>query len=117
MIGPARDGGYYLLGLTRHDASLFARIPFCTRATFAATVAALAAARFAVVTLPPLDDVDTLDDVRRLAATSEPLARLARELLALLAAPGAARPFAPRHCHAAAFADARGPPPPPAPRF
>ena len=111
VIGPARDGGYYLLGLTRHDASLFRAIPFCTRATFAATVEALAAARFAVCTLPPLDDVDTLDDVRRLARASDPLAPLARALLALAGArlgpTGAALP--PQH--AEAFVDARGPPP------
>ena len=118
VIGPARDGGYYLLGLTRHDPSLFAAIPFCTRATFAATVAALAAARFATVTLPPLDDVDTLDDVRRLAAAaaaSDPLARLAhlaRDLLASAGAAVAPRLAPPRSSSAAVFVDARGPPPP-----
>jgi glycosyltransferase A (GT-A) superfamily protein (DUF2064 family) len=111
VIGPARDGGYYLLGLTRHDASLFRAIPFCTRGTFAATVGALAAARFAIATLPPLDDVDTLDDVRRLASASGRLAQLARDLLALATAPVCATAVAPPPPRAAAFVDARGPPP------
>jgi uncharacterized protein len=111
VIGPARDGGYYLLGLTRHDASLFRAIPFCTRGTFAATVAALAAARFAVATLPPLDDVDTLDDVRRLAIAPGRLAQLARDLVALAAAPLGATAAAPPPPRAVAFVDARGPPP------
>ena len=110
VIGPARDGGYYLLGLTRHDASLFRDIPFCTRAAFAATVEALAAARFAVCTLPPLDDVDSLDDVRRLAGACDRLAQLARDLLAFAIAPVFASPASlpPR---AGTFVDARGPPP------
>lgn len=117
VLGPAHDGGYYLLGLTRHDASLFRAIPFCTRATFAATVAALAAARFSVSTLPPLDDVDTLDDVRRLATSFDPLAPLARDLLAFVRAHDATAPHSPPGAHADAFVDARGPPPPSAPLF
>ena len=114
VIGPARDGGYYLIGLTRFDASLFRAIPFCTGATFAATVAALDAAGFARCTLPPLDDVDTLDDVRRLARSTDPLARLARTLLAIAIVHAPARAAPPRRQHDA-FVDARGPPAPAAP--
>jgi hypothetical protein len=110
VIGPARDGGYYLLGLTRHDASLFRAIPFCTRGTFAATLEALAAARFAVCTLLPLDDVDTIDDLRRLATAFDSLAQLARDLLALATARLCAAEAPPVRPRADAFVDARGPP-------
>lgn len=109
VVGPARDGGFYLIGLDRFDASLFGAVRFCTPNAYADTAAALAAARFEIATLPLLDDVDTLDDVRALAGAPTLLGRLARQLCHAAARPPAGRVrFAPPP--RVATADARGPP-------
>ncbi len=81
VLGPAEDGGYYLIGLKSPHAALFAEIPWSTAAVSGATLARAAASAVACATLPPWFDVDD-------AAS---LARLAREL----AAPpeGPLRPF------------------------
>lgn len=67
VFGPARDGGYWLVGL---DARLRRRPPFrdvrwSTHHALADTLAQLRRARIAL--LDPLDDVDTEADFRRLA--------------------------------------------------
>jgi glycosyltransferase A (GT-A) superfamily protein (DUF2064 family) len=65
VLGPAADGGYYLIGLTRPYRVLFADIPWSSPDTLSRT---LAAARRAGLTVSLLDvkrDVDTADDWRR----------------------------------------------------
>lgn len=65
VVGPAQDGGYYLLALDRPRPGLFEAIPWSTSGVLAATAerAALLGLRLSV--LEPLADIDTLDDLRR----------------------------------------------------
>lgn len=69
VLGPAVDGGWWLLGLrdpTR--ASVLASVPTSRADTAARTRAALVGAGLRVATAPVLRDVDTADDARRVAA-------------------------------------------------
>ncbi|MBI4227398.1 MAG: TIGR04283 family arsenosugar biosynthesis glycosyltransferase [Candidatus Omnitrophica bacterium] len=66
VLGPANDGGYYLIGLTRPHPELFFDIPWSTPQVFAATVARAEAAGLPVRRLPAWYDVDTPDDLARL---------------------------------------------------
>lgn len=69
-LGPAADGGYYLVAVRPEAAcrDLFADIPWSTAAVLAATVRRAAAAGLTVHLLPPGRDVDTPEDLARLAA-------------------------------------------------
>ncbi len=60
VIGPASDGGYYLIGLTRPMPELFQGLEWGTDNVLKQT---LAAASFAPLLLPELDDVDLPEDV------------------------------------------------------
>jgi rSAM/selenodomain-associated transferase 2/rSAM/selenodomain-associated transferase 1 len=64
VIGPAEDGGYVLIGLAR-DIDVFGGVPWSTSEVMASTCARLAAAGASHVELPPLWDVDTVDDFLR----------------------------------------------------
>lgn len=85
VLGPAPDGGYYLLGLTAPVPAAFAAdVPLCTDRAAAATRARLRAAGLRVTELPPLADVDTAADalalsgrLRGAAAVEDLLLRLA----------------------------------------
>lgn len=68
VIGPADDGGYYLLGLRQVVPDLFRDLAWGESTVFAETVARLEEARVPYRLLAPGFDVDTLDDVYRLAA-------------------------------------------------
>jgi hypothetical protein len=68
VIGPAADGGYYLLGVRRLVPELFRDVAWGTSTVLSETVARLEEARVPYRLLAPGFDVDTLDDVRRLAA-------------------------------------------------
>lgn len=63
VIGPARDGGYYLLGLTRPVTGVFDGIAWSTAEVFAATMDRLRAAGVEPVVLETLADVDEVDDL------------------------------------------------------
>jgi hypothetical protein len=82
VVGPARDGGYYLLGLTRFDGAIFRDIPWHTGRVLARTLRALRGRR--VVLLPTLSDADDLEALHRALREAAPRAalRLVRELLA-----------------------------------
>jgi rSAM/selenodomain-associated transferase 1 len=64
VIGPAADGGYYLIALTASRPGLLAGIEWSTPMVREQTRARAAAAGLVVSELPPLRDVDTLDDLR-----------------------------------------------------
>ena len=66
VIGPARDGGYYLIGLTRPRADLFANIPWSTDRVMALTQERADAAGLKTAVLPAWSDVDTLHDLQAL---------------------------------------------------
>jgi 2-phospho-L-lactate guanylyltransferase (CobY/MobA/RfbA family) len=84
VIGPASDGGYYLLGLSRFEPRAFTGIPWRTRRVLAATRQALHG--FRLVMLPRLTDADDASSlVRAVAEASSRSACIAtlRRLLAL----------------------------------
>ena len=64
VLGPALDGGYYLLGLTQPAPELFDRIPWSTAEVLKATLARAEAAGLTVGQLQPWRDVDTVEDLR-----------------------------------------------------
>lgn len=64
VIGPALDGGYYLLGLTRAVPEMFDQIPWSTGEVLTATIARADAAGLSVGQLQPWRDVDTIEDLR-----------------------------------------------------
>ncbi|HUG53726.1 MAG TPA: TIGR04282 family arsenosugar biosynthesis glycosyltransferase [Vicinamibacteria bacterium] len=86
VIGPATDGGYYLLALKRLEPGLFLDVPWSTPGVLAATLDRAAALSLGVRTLRTLGDLDTAEDVaadwRRLAPLLP--AALRAELAALL---------------------------------
>lgn len=69
VIGPAIDGGYCLIGF--HSATftpaLFQQIPWSTGQVLELTLSAAEAARLSAGLLPPLRDIDTVDDLEALA--------------------------------------------------
>jgi hypothetical protein len=62
VLGPATDGGYYLIGCARRVPPLFDGIAWSTSRVLAETVARIQGAGLALALLPPWYDVDTLDD-------------------------------------------------------
>jgi uncharacterized protein len=63
VIGPARDGGYYLLGLTAPVPGLFGGIAWSTPGVLSATLARFRAAGMDPVLLETLADVDEAADL------------------------------------------------------
>jgi rSAM/selenodomain-associated transferase 2/rSAM/selenodomain-associated transferase 1 len=75
VIGPAADGGYYLIGLRALCAELFDSIPWSTPDVLATTLKAAETLQLPVSLAPPWYDIDALDDLRRLAHETAPAAR------------------------------------------
>ena len=65
VIGPAEDGGYYLLGLRSPMPFLFDAMPWGTDQVFALTMARLAARGVVPAVLPVLADLDRPEDLPR----------------------------------------------------
>jgi rSAM/selenodomain-associated transferase 1 len=63
VIGPARDGGYYLLGLRGMIGGIFAGIEWSTSTVLHSTLERFGAAGVEPAMLEVLSDVDTVDDV------------------------------------------------------
>lgn len=80
VIGPATDGGYYLIGLSRSRPELFRGLPWGTESVLARSLEVLAGLGEEPVLLPALDDVDRPEDLsawqRIAAAEEEDLARV-----------------------------------------
>jgi uncharacterized protein len=66
VIGPALDGGYCLVGFNRNNFTpeLFVDIPWSTNRVFERTLQSAAAAGLSTALLPPLRDIDTIEDLR-----------------------------------------------------
>ena len=62
-IGPARDGGYYLIGMKSPASELFRNITWSTGDVFAETVRALKHSGRSYRVLPVLSDLDTIEDL------------------------------------------------------
>lgn len=63
VIGPARDGGYYLLGLRRMVDGIFSGVAWSTPDVLASTLARFRAAGIDPVMLAELADVDEAEDL------------------------------------------------------
>lgn len=62
VIGPAKDGGYYLLGMKQIHAFLFENKAWSTNTVFSESLKDLQAHELTIGILPVLTDVDTEDD-------------------------------------------------------
>lgn len=68
VLGPAEDGGYYLIGVRALHRGLFEGIPWSSPGVLDATLARARAAGLRSVCLPTWFDVDTPEDLARLHA-------------------------------------------------
>jgi rSAM/selenodomain-associated transferase 1 len=68
VLGPAEDGGYYLIGVRGRRPELFAGVPWGGRTVLATTRARAAALGLRTSLLAPLFDVDEASELARLAA-------------------------------------------------
>lgn len=68
VIGPANDGGYYLLGLNKSEPTLFDGIAWSTASVFPDTMEIAASLGKSVYLLPELNDVDRYEDLGELAS-------------------------------------------------
>lgn len=65
VIGPSRDGGYYLLGMSGFYPKLFEEKAWSTQSVFDDTVVQAQQLGLEVATLPKLNDIDTEEDLRQ----------------------------------------------------
>lgn len=72
VLGPATDGGYYLLGLRQLHAPLFSEMPWGSDRLFAQTVAKATALNLSIKLLEPLSDVDRPQDLHHFHYYSNP---------------------------------------------
>ena len=88
VLGPALDGGYYLLGLARPTSVPFRAVAWGTDAVYATTVERVAAAALRMEVLPGWFDLDERGDLDRLTRhlTDDSLLELPRTTAALTAA-------------------------------
>lgn len=68
VLGPSRDGGYYLIGLRRPSPTLFKGVSWGTDRVLAQTLERAERAGLRVGTLGTLDDIDTPEDLVRFIA-------------------------------------------------
>ncbi|MEL6137637.1 MAG: TIGR04282 family arsenosugar biosynthesis glycosyltransferase [Cyanobacteria bacterium J06628_6] len=66
VLGPAEDGGYYLIGLRQAQAELFKGISWGTAAVFEQTREIATRLNLSIATLEQLSDVDRPEDLDRL---------------------------------------------------
>ncbi|WP_324826579.1 TIGR04282 family arsenosugar biosynthesis glycosyltransferase [Qipengyuania zhejiangensis] len=63
VIGPASDGGYYLIGFRDPAPWLFEDMEWSTSKVFSQTLARVAAQGIGPAVLPELSDIDTIEDL------------------------------------------------------
>ncbi len=65
VIGPALDGGYYLIGFRKHafNSDIFSNIDWGTASVFRRTMGEIHAAGLNCHVLPSRQDIDTHDDL------------------------------------------------------
>ncbi|MBG7609689.1 MAG: TIGR04282 family arsenosugar biosynthesis glycosyltransferase [Anaerolineae bacterium] len=73
VLGPAEDGGYYLIGYKEHHADLFEGISWSTSNVFVQTLVKSKNIGLKVWLLPPWYDIDTVKDLHRLRTDLESL--------------------------------------------
>jgi len=72
VLGPAADGGYYLVGLSRECPALFEGVDWGTAVVFRQSAEAAADLGRPLATLPPLADVDRPEDLPHWYASQRP---------------------------------------------
>jgi rSAM/selenodomain-associated transferase 1 len=87
VIGPSDDGGYYLIGLRVSCRALFTGIAWSTETVLAQTLQRARRAGRRLRVLPAWYDVDTIEDLRRLAADLRRMRRGATRTRRLLGTP------------------------------
>jgi rSAM/selenodomain-associated transferase 1 len=65
VFGPAQDGGYYLIGMTKLMRELFEGVPWSSNETLGKSVENAKRSRCRVAFTRPLSDIDTIEDVRK----------------------------------------------------
>jgi rSAM/selenodomain-associated transferase 1 len=63
VIGPAKDGGYYLLGMNVFIPQLFTGKSWSTNKVFRETLTEIKSFNYSIYQLPVLNDIDTSEDV------------------------------------------------------
>jgi rSAM/selenodomain-associated transferase 1 len=85
VLGPALDGGYWAIGMRRPSQAAFEGVPMSTSRTGVEQRRRLEELGLRVAVLPPLRDVDTIDDAHAVARAC-PEGAFALELAALRSA-------------------------------
>ncbi len=67
VLGPAEDGGYYLVGCRRASPEMFKGVAWSSSETFSQTRSAFDAQGYRTHLTPLWRDVDSIEDLRRLA--------------------------------------------------
>lgn len=75
VLGPADDGGYYLIGVNSPHPCLFERIDWSTSVVAQQTRVRARDARLRLVELPQWHDLDTVEDLEKLVPPGAPLTR------------------------------------------
>jgi rSAM/selenodomain-associated transferase 1 len=70
VIGPARDGGYYLIGMRAPGESLFEGVEWGSERVLAQTESLANVQGLAIARLPEMFDVDTVEDLERWQSTT-----------------------------------------------
>lgn len=65
VVGPANDGGYYLLGMNQFSVDVFKDIDWSTDKVLKQTLAKIEAEEKSVYQLPELIDIDTVEDLEK----------------------------------------------------
>ena len=65
VIGPAKDGGYYLLGMNQYSPEIFKNIAWSTSQVFPKTVEIIEHLSKTYYLLPVLSDIDTEEDWKK----------------------------------------------------
>lgn len=68
ILGPSRDGGYYLIGMSRLINEIFHGIPWSSESVLPATIEKLASLGIQICLAPRWFDIDTLADLRDMEA-------------------------------------------------
>jgi uncharacterized protein len=92
VLGPALDGGYYLVGAKAALPELFVGVPMGTEAVLEVTIQRALRRRLQIATAPMLRDLDRLEDLQAALAAGEldgspRTRRVATDLLAVRPAP------------------------------
>ena len=64
VFGPAEDGGYYLVGMTKKHYSIFKNKKWSTNDLLEKTLNELKEKKINYSLLPPLNDIDTIEDLK-----------------------------------------------------